>query len=125
MARIGPEGALLPYGDWEYETAAREARSAAERLRPTGNAGILYPPRVLPNLTLDATVFLALCPTADDLWFFWMARLAGIRHVQGASYPLMATWPKSQDSALFWTNVAHTGNDEAIRALEERFGPVP
>ena len=36
------------------------------------------------------------------------------------------TWPDSQEVALFRRNVTEeSGNDEAIRALEAEFGPVP
>lgn len=126
MARTGAGGRLLPYGEWEYETAATEAREAGERLFPTGGAGVLYPPGTLSPRTSDQEAFMRLCPSADDVWFFWMARLAGSEHRRAVGAMPLVTWPDSQEVALFRGNVVEgSGNDEAVRALEAEFGPVP
>jgi len=41
----------------------------------TGAGGILYPPNSLYKDTLNEELFMALCPTADDIWFWAMAVL--------------------------------------------------
>lgn len=126
MARTNAGGRLLPYNEWEYETAATEARQVGERLFPTGGAGVLYPPGTLSPRTLDRDTFMRLCPSADDVWFFWMARLAGTEHRRASGTLPLVTWPDSQEVALFRRNVTEdSGNDQAIRALEAELGPVP
>ena len=42
---------------------------------PTGVGGVLYPPHCFNNEVLNSTVFMDLCPKADDIWFYAMARL--------------------------------------------------
>lgn len=63
-----------------------------------------------------------LCPTADDIWLYFMARLAGtqFRHT-GWTDPLV-TWGGSQLSALWRANVADHGNDRGLAAMFARFG---
>ena len=43
----------------------------------TGCGGTLYPPGCLAKETTDENLFMKLCPTADDIWFFAMAKLQG------------------------------------------------
>ena len=41
----------------------------------TGVYGVLYPPRCFYKDVLKSRIFTKLCPTADDIWFYWMIRL--------------------------------------------------
>ncbi len=126
MARMDKDGCLLPYNSWDHETEATKPGHERERLFPTGVGGILYPPEALVRQALDEDRFMRLCPSADDVWFFWMARLAGTRHRRAPEAHQILFWPDSQKVALFWHNVIDApGNDEAIRALEAEFGAVP
>jgi len=65
----------LPYVDWAV--ASRD--TPAERVFLTGVGGVLYPPRVLPiELLADVDLARNLCPTNDDVWFWAVARVAGV-----------------------------------------------
>lgn len=91
----------------------------------TGAGGVLYPPNSLHPDVLCEDAFLTLCPHADDIWLYWMAKRQGsiVRHV-GPSRRILE-WPGSQTTNLRSTNLGApgvNGNDIAIAALSKRFG---
>ena len=47
---------------------------------PIGGAGILYPPHSLHPDVFDQDLYMRLCPLADDIWFWWMAKRNRTRH---------------------------------------------
>lgn len=47
---------------------------------PPGN-GSLYPPNSLPELTGDTVLMRKICPRADDVWYWAMARIAGTESI--------------------------------------------
>lgn len=119
-----PDGGMASYGIWEmgYLSAPGEGARAAD-LFPTGIGGVLYPPRSLAPETSDRALFMQLCPTADDLWLYWMGRRAGSLYRQvGPVFPQIM-WDGSQEVSLYATN-ASGGNDRQIAALEAHFGIV-
>lgn len=92
----------------------------------TGAGGILYPPESLHPDVLHEDLFMTLCPQADDLWLYWMARRQGsvVRHV-GPPRRIIE-WPGSQMNNLRSVNLGlpgESGNDRAIAALTDHFGP--
>lgn len=125
MARRQGDGTLEPYDQWELATSRREATGDRELPFPTGVGGVLYPPGSLPPETLDEAAFMELCPRGDDIWFFWMARLAGTAHRRIAGRFDVIEWPGTQKVALQNDNRLADGNDRQIRAMEARYGPVP
>jgi hypothetical protein len=91
-----------------------------ENLLPSSGAGILFPPRSL-HPTATNKLFLSLCPTADDLWYYCMARMAGtkVKKVRvRRKNPI--SWIGSQEHALWNENEER---DAAVLAnLIENFG---
>ena len=89
---------------------------------PTGVGGVLLNSSLLDPRVLDVDEALHLCPTADDIWLYFMARLVGtqFRHT-GWTDPLV-TWGGSQGSALWRRNVGQHGNDASLHAMLDRFG---
>jgi len=67
-----------PYMKWRHEINTIEN---SKRLFPTGVGGVLYPPSSFNNEIFNKTKFTALAPTADDIWFWAMARLNGKEYV--------------------------------------------
>ena len=104
------DGDHAPYGTWEWCVVTDEPGD----LFPTGCGGILYPPGSLSPNVLDPA-FLEICPTADDVWLYMMAREAGsiYRQVGGTFHDI--SWPGSQDEALMSRNL-DGGNDHQIAA---------
>ncbi len=67
---LDASGQPLPYAAWDKAISTSDASLLNFA---TGCGGVLYPPRSLhPDVTL-ADLFTALCPTADDVWFWCMA----------------------------------------------------
>lgn len=125
LARRDEAGRLAPYADWELATAAISAGGPGDLLFPTGVGGIYYPPGALDPRVMDKTLFQALCPRADDVWFFWMARLAGTPHIGTGRDFRVLPWAGSQDSALYLDNLLAGENDGQILAMKQHFGTLP
>lgn len=124
LARTSTDGLLEPYGQWELATSHRSAIDATTRLFPTGVGGVLYPPGAFVDEVLDDRLFSALCPHGDDIWFFWMSRLAGTDQRRARNWFDIISWPQSQDVALCNDNLFNDRNDVQIRAIQEHYGPV-
>ena len=125
LARLDMSGRLLPYSDWVMDTHQLRAEGPASRLFPTGVGGVLYPPHAFAGEVMNEQAFMRLCPYGDDIWFFWMARLAGTGHARTqAGFEILA-WPDSQEVGLFHENQINSRNDLQIRNMEQAFGLIP
>lgn len=118
-----PDGRMRPYAEWETEFIQSPGAAPREDLMPTGIGGVLYYPGVFSNQVTDVDTFRRLCPNADDLWLYWMARLNGARYRQVGGTFRQVSWPRSQRGSLAQTNVGDGENDRQVRALEAHFGP--
>ncbi len=107
-----------PYSSWHWEfVTSGEIR---DDLFPTGGAGALYPPGSLAPETCDAEEFMELCPTADDVWLYCMAKRAGSRHRQvGGRFPLV-NWDGTQEGGLEHVNVLE-GNDAQLARVWQAY----
>jgi hypothetical protein len=89
-----------------------------------GAGGVMYPPRVMHPEVLDVERARSLCPSNDDIWLYWMARLGGatVRKIRSAGPPI--TWPFSQTVSLWDVNGPTGENDRQISAMMGRYGWV-
>jgi len=112
---------LLPYKKWTINHELSQYPSPLN-LCNTG-AGVLYPPNIFHDEVFNEKVFTKLCPTADDIWLYWMARLNNkkIYHIQSNSYKLK-TIPIVKKDALWHIN--KNKNDEYIQNLIKKYGEV-
>jgi hypothetical protein len=115
------DGGLEPYAAWGHDVQDEAARRPSVDLLPTGTGGILYPPGVLHRRVGERETFSRLCPTGDDLWFFWMARLNGSRAVKVGPRFTCRYAPDSQKAAL-WRENRDSRNDRMIADLVDAFG---
>ena len=115
------DGGVAPYDSWQWEVQDEAARRPSTDLVPTTGAGALYPPHCLSSEVTDAQLFQRICPTADDLWFYAMARRAGTLVMKAAGRFRVVPWPGARESSL-WAINEGGGNDRQIRNLEEAFG---
>lgn len=111
---------LPPYRSWPWNVGDEAARNPAIDLLPTGVGGVLYPPHCFYADVLRSELFMEFCPNADDLWFYWMARLAGTMHKKVGGDFKQILWPSSQDVALFNHNASQ--NDEQIKRMIRQYG---
>lgn len=115
--RLNDDGRPLPYRDWEFETSCR---SRSPLMFPTSGAGVLYPPGVFDLRVSDEAMFSSLCPTADDIWLYWMARLNGAV-VRCIGSGRVAEWPNVEGPRLSRDNL-ELRNDLAIAQMIGHFG---
>lgn len=111
-------GRLRQYSHWQFDTLDESGPD----LFPTGSAGVLYPPRSLASEAVDERVFMTLAPQADDVWLFWMGRIAGSTVRRAAASRFLQPWPDSQENGLWSVVNAHGGNDRVIDCLAARYG---
>ncbi|MBB3694660.1 glycosyltransferase family 2 protein [Sphingomonas sp. BK580] len=121
VAHFDSGGQPAPYENWARDTDATTDIGPGRLLFLTGVSGILYPPGALHEDVLDAESYLALCPRADDIWFFAMAVRKGTARRRVAQRMPVVEWPASQESALNSYNFHASGNDAQFAALLERF----
>jgi hypothetical protein len=120
---LGPDGTPLPYARWRWCFEP----GVSTTFLPVGMGGVLFPPGSLaaPEL-FDQASFMQLCPTADDMWLYWMARRAGSRVRKVSTQRTYFFWPRTQDVGLANLNRRAGANDVQIRAMVDRFGfPAP
>ena len=117
--RLQSDGTPVSYINWERPVRQRMAGSL---IFPTGVHGVLYDPKVLhPDVTRE-DLFMSLCPSADDVWLYWMHRRCGSKpHVLATGHRTIE-WPESQAVRLQSNNLAGGGNDVAIAAMITKFG---
>lgn len=107
------------YDDWQRNIGAPEA---GPLIFPTGVGGVLYAPGIFHPDVTDAALFQGLAPSADDVWLYWMHRLAGSRPEKIGGRFRITEWPGTQAQNLRATNLAGDGNDRAVRAMLARYG---
>ena len=112
---------------WKRTTGTFGFRRSPLHLRmPIGMGGVLYPPHSLHPIVLDESRFMKLCPTTDDIWFWYCAVKQGtpVLRVPHAIRRVIfaAGWSVG---ALSATNETHGDkvNRENIRRLME-FDPA-
>jgi hypothetical protein len=116
---LAQPGQPAPYKDWRHNLSAPEA---GPDIFPTGVSGVIYAPGVFhPDVTRD-DLFTRLAPSADDVWLYWMHRMAGSRPRKIGTRARILEWDGSQGVSLRAENMAGTGNDRAVAALIDRYG---
>jgi hypothetical protein len=111
-------GAMPPYRTWEWDILDPEGSQPSRNLVATGVGGILYPPDAFHPDVIKSEIFTKLCPQADDMWFYWMARRAGTLYRKiGPRFRLLHL-PGSVDDGLFTLDV----NDAQVDNLFREFG---
>lgn len=112
-------GRPRPYREWDWGV---RGPTRSPLLFPTGCSGTMYAPGVFHPDVTRADVFTELSPTADDVWLYWMFRMAGHEASKSAQHTRVLEWWDSQATNLRGTNLNQSGNDGAIAALTARYG---
>ncbi|MDR1323176.1 MAG: glycosyltransferase family 2 protein [Candidatus Margulisbacteria bacterium] len=93
--------------DHQWKEASDDNRLPSYNNGVFGVSGVLYPPRVLHKDVCREDLFLKLCPTHDDLWFWAMAVLKGTKIASlGYDYYHLGELyvPNTQETGLWHTN---------------------
>ena len=117
---LDADGLPQPYHQWLQKL---DKTAQGPLIFATGMGGVLYPPHSLHPKALDSRTAIRLCPTGDDIWLYWMARLAGREFRQIGPRRQFAQWAGSQRNALWRINNGReSGNDKQISGMIKAFG---
>lgn len=110
------------YEEWDHNLPSPQT---GPLVFPTGVSGVIYAPGVFhPDVTRD-DLFTRLAPGADDIWLYWMHRMAGSRPAKIGERARILEWESSQAVSLRSVNrpaQGQGGNDRAIAALLGHYG---
>lgn len=118
-------GLLKSYLDWKQEVHFED--KVRNPFFTTG-AGVLFPPKSLPNETVNEKVFPKICKYADDVWFNAMAILNGTKVVKVNTHNVSGEEyiPQSRVREVGLceenTNPNSPRNDEQIKAVFSQYG---
>ncbi len=107
------------YWDWQHNVGLKNEPSSL--IFPTGVGGVLYSPGALSPIAVDWHLAQQLCPTADDIWFYWMHRLQGHSSALTGERLRVLEWVKDPNGGLLSIN-GKGGNDRQIMAMINHFG---
>ena len=115
---VDNKGEVMPYSTWKpiyYGTSPSNNNICI------GVGGILYPPHCFTNEVFNEEAYTRLCPNADDLWFWMMAKEKGYTSVKvfthnigGQDYLVNYN---VQDNSLMKGNMGKSGNDIQFKAI--------
>lgn len=110
---------ILPYKEWEQETAEKKA---SFRLIAIGVGGILYPPNCLNEIVFNLDIIKKNCIETDDIWLKFIEIISDVPVVY---VPCILRHPieirESQIVALNKDNVGLGNNDICIDKLLKYF----
>lgn len=115
-------GQMAPYREWDHSVSRREV---SDRIFPTGVHGVLYDSGCFHPDVTRRDKYMAICPHADDVWFYWMHRLVGGQPLVLGKRRRIIEWPETRAHQLQSINVHGGGNDRSIRAMVEHYGALP
>lgn len=118
---------LLPYSNWKLSDGPAK-RSFLNF--PTGAGGTMYFPGALSERVLDEEMFMRLCPTGDDIWFWSMAILNGTK-ITGVDDPYntltyvnIAREVGILDTFTLWNLNKSGNNDNMIESVLNEFPEI-
>ena len=114
------ESTFIPYRKWK-PACYKEVYDGL--IFPLGYGGKLYPPKSLHHDVCREDIFKKLSPSADDIWFWFMALMNGTQHgianTDGIKYyPLDLVYQKlHKGAALSHENVDEDQNDTQLKNI--------
>lgn len=121
--KLDSKGHPIPMQDWK-ELDDKERNNVKNFFEGVG--GVLYPPHCFSSEVFNQSVFMEICPKADDVWFNCMALLSNTSVVPAnlhyRYFPLLIN-ESMQDSALWRTNnnEVHPLNDEQLKRVMAKY----
>ena len=115
-------GVLQPYSRWKK----RIQGPCYGLIFPTSGGGTLYQKRLFHGDICNRDLFMSLCPSADDVWLFFMAQLNGTEHFLVGSkgpefYPLDNFRQSWRRDSLYGANGHMNMNDSQINAMVKHY----
>ncbi|SMF59741.1 hypothetical protein SAMN02745866_03846 [Alteromonadaceae bacterium Bs31] len=119
---FGENRSVLPYAAWESRIHNVEPSAT---VFPTGSGGVLYPAGCFVDEVMDESVFMDICPTADDIWLKAMSLKNGVNSWVVPGENEWSDVPPyiddTQEECLAEVNIEQK-NDVQLQAVFDRFG---
>lgn len=112
-------GRPRPYRDWHRNIDAPEQ---SRLVFLTGVMGVIYAPGVFHREVTRDDLFMRLAPGTDDVWLYWMHRLAGVEARKIGERPRILEWEGTQAQSLRSQNLMGDGNDRSVQSLLDHYG---
>ncbi|SBR52488.1 hypothetical protein [Halomonas sp. HL-93] len=105
------KGKVMAYKKWIKET-----KNNSDNIFLTGCGAILYPPNSLHKDVVKKEIFTEICPYADDVWLFFMAKLnkTKIINAEGRDFREFVELSDGYSEGLNKLNVDRGYNDKQI-----------
>lgn len=119
----------IPRG-WKFETYnnwPENSHSNKDFVMPIGEGGILYPPHTFDREIFNKEIFMSLCPFADDIWFWIMAKRNNKNHIvinpdKKSGYSFDALYQFfHKGSALTHSNSKKNQNDTQLESVMDYY----
>lgn len=117
------QGKIGSYQNWESGVSGNTTPSF--QIMAVGCGGVLYPPHSLSDRVFDRDEIIKLCPVTDDLWLKAMEianETKTVRCIEESQ--VFYGFLKTRKTGLFVDNAEKSGNDEAVRAIMERYPQI-
>jgi hypothetical protein len=109
---------LEPYATWPKA----DLNTPESTCFLTTGGGTLFPPHILPDdILFDIDLALRLCPLADDIWLWAVARKAGVSLICLGNHKIQSIKKVKLTSALSQLNLYEGQNDVQLAAVIEYF----
>ena len=117
-------GQWMPYSTWKDSQYANSKTAIS-----FFGCCCCYPPHIFDNEILNEEVFMKLCPTADDIWFWIQEQRCGVKtqivdninFKANRSVNRIEEYDYSQVGTLFHENVIFGRNDKQLLALVDYY----
>ncbi len=119
--RINPHN-IKSYLDWEHSVTCLDSQEMSPWNFPTGVAGVLYPSGCFYPDVLNRNLFLKLCPTGDDIWFYWMFRLNNRYAIGSGVKDCFVSIDSHNSPNLYETNMFKGENNRQIENMLHHYG---
>ena len=115
-------GNYLPYSQWQNSVWGNEYSDYSLY----GVSGIIYPPHIFDDEITKSDIFLSLCPTADDIWFWAMEKRQSIATKmlpprEKISVNRIEEYDLTQKGTLLHHNVTHGANDGQMERVIKKY----
>ena len=121
---LGKNKTILPYRQWIWNT---NCKKASFNNFFTGVGGILYPPKCLYKDILREDLFMTLCPTNDDIWFWAMTVMNNkkIKLIKNNHLKLeFLEGSQNTEFCLYKKNVLENKNDEQLNNILQYYPQI-
>ena len=114
---------LAPYSSW-HMLKNSTPKIGLVNIMPTGCGGVYYPFGSLNELAFDESIFLEVCPDADDIWLAACADINNTMYVYSGCFSYLLNIKIRNNINLHTSNVGNHLNDVKIKDVQKFFKSI-